>query len=106
MRCWIISILLVLMGSSYIHSQQASDKVSYEGQTVAVVDLVANPRISVDSLRPSTTVRPAQMRERGPRRGLSSRPSRVRSARLNPLSLSSVRASTLPSAVSVQLQPY
>ncbi len=52
MRCWIISILLVLMGSSYIHSQQASDKVSYEGQTVAVVDLVANPRISVDSLRP------------------------------------------------------
>ena len=52
MRCWIISILLVLMGSSYIHSQQASDKVSYEGQTVAVVDLVANPKISVDFLRP------------------------------------------------------
>jgi hypothetical protein len=52
MRCWIISILLVLMGSSYIHSQQASDKVSYEGQTVTVVDLVANPKISVDFLRP------------------------------------------------------
>jgi len=45
------------MGSSYIHSQQASDKVSYEGQTVAVVDLVANPRISVDSLRPVIELR-------------------------------------------------
>ena len=41
MRCWTISILVVLLGSSYIHSQQASDKVSYEGQTVAAVDLVA-----------------------------------------------------------------
>lgn len=52
MRYWTISILVVLLGSSYIHSQQASDKVSYEGQTVAAVDLVASPRISVDSLRP------------------------------------------------------
>jgi len=50
MRYWTISILVVSTSSSYIHSQQASDKISYEGQTVAVVDLV--PRISVDSLRP------------------------------------------------------
>jgi hypothetical protein len=49
---WTISILVVSTGSSYPRSQQASDKISYEGQTVAVVDLVANPRISVDSLRP------------------------------------------------------
>jgi hypothetical protein len=41
MRCWTISILVVLLGSSHIHSQRASDKVSYEGQTVAAVDLVA-----------------------------------------------------------------
>jgi outer membrane protein insertion porin family len=54
MRCWIISILLVLAGSSYIQCQQASqsNKVSYDGQKVAAVDLVANPKISVESLRP------------------------------------------------------
>jgi outer membrane protein insertion porin family len=54
MRCWIISTLVVLAGSSYVHSQQASqsNKVSYEGQKVAAVDLIANPKISIDSLRP------------------------------------------------------
>src|SRR5215469_9286552 len=52
MRCWLISILLVLTGSSYIQSQQASDKANFEGQTVAAVDLVANPTVSVESLRP------------------------------------------------------
>jgi outer membrane protein insertion porin family len=54
MRCWIISILLVLARSSYVQSQQASQsgKVSYEGQKVAAVDLVANPRLSIDSLQP------------------------------------------------------
>jgi len=53
MRCWIISILVVLAGSSYIQCQQASqsNKVSYDGQRVAAVDLVANPKISVESLR-------------------------------------------------------
>lgn len=54
MRCWIISILVVLAGASYVQCQQAggSNKVSYEGQKVAAVDLVANPKISVESLRP------------------------------------------------------
>src|SRR5215469_14251683 len=54
MRCWIISILVVLAGSSYVQPQQASqsNKVSYEGQKVAAVDLIANPKISIESLRP------------------------------------------------------
>src|SRR5215469_3773496 len=54
MRCWIISILVVLVGFSYAQSQQAgqSSKVSYEGQKVAVVDLIANPKISIESLQP------------------------------------------------------
>ncbi|HET6181246.1 MAG TPA: POTRA domain-containing protein [Candidatus Sulfotelmatobacter sp.] len=53
MRCWIISILVVLAGCLYAQCQQASqsNKVSYEGQNVATVDLVANPKISVESLR-------------------------------------------------------
>src|SRR5499433_1331263 len=53
MRCWMISMLLLFSGSSYIHSQQtrASDKVSFEGQKVAAVDLIANPRISLETLR-------------------------------------------------------
>src|SRR5215471_11185073 len=52
MRCWMISILLILTGSSDIQSQQASDKANYEGQTVAAVDLVADPRVPLDPLRP------------------------------------------------------
>src|SRR5215472_159431 len=54
MRCWIISILVVLAGSSYVQPQQASqsNKVSYEGQKVAAVDLIAYPKISIESLRP------------------------------------------------------
>ena len=54
MRCWIISIVMVLAGSSYVCSQQTGEtnKVSYEGQKVAAVDLVANPKVSVESLRP------------------------------------------------------
>lgn len=54
MRCWTISIVVVLTGVADVRRQQASEsnKVSYEGQKVAAVDLVANPRISVESLRP------------------------------------------------------
>jgi outer membrane protein insertion porin family len=54
MRCWLLTIAVVLMGLSTLESQQAipSNKVSYDGQKVGVVDLVANPKISVDSLRP------------------------------------------------------
>ena len=60
MRCWLISILLVLTGSSYIQSQQASDKANFEGQTVAAVDLVANPTVSVESLRPLVEQKPGE----------------------------------------------
>jgi hypothetical protein len=53
MRFWTISILVVFATTSYVECQQArqSNKVSYEGQKVAIVELVANPKISVDSLR-------------------------------------------------------
>lgn len=54
MRCWLLTIVVALMGLSTLESQQAtpSNKVSYDGQNVGAVDLVANPKISVDSLRP------------------------------------------------------
>src|SRR5882757_2634054 len=51
MRWWAFPILVALAGSSPLKCQESS-KVSYDGQRVAAVDLVANPRISVDSLRP------------------------------------------------------
>lgn len=54
MRCWIISMLVVLAGATYVQCQQASEssKVSYEGQRVAAVDLVADPKVTVESLQP------------------------------------------------------
>ena len=54
MRSWVILILVVFWWPSYTQCQQTSqsNKVSYEGQKVAAVELVANPKISVDSLRP------------------------------------------------------
>jgi outer membrane protein assembly factor BamA len=54
MRCWIISMLVVLGGSSCVHSQQVgqSSKVSYEGQKVGAVELIADPKISIESLQP------------------------------------------------------
>ena len=51
MRWWAFPILVALAGSSHLECQESS-KVSYDGQRVAAVDLVANPKISVDSLRP------------------------------------------------------
>jgi outer membrane protein assembly factor BamA len=53
MRSWVILILVVFGWSSYTQCQQTSqsNKVSYEGQKVAAVELVANPKISVESLR-------------------------------------------------------
>src|ERR1700682_6570118 len=51
MRWWTLPIFVALAGSSHLECQQSS-KVSYDGQRVAGVDLVANPKISVDSLRP------------------------------------------------------
>jgi len=54
MRSWVIPILVVFAWSSFTRSQQTSqsNKVSYEGQKVTAVELVANPKISVESLRP------------------------------------------------------
>ena len=54
MRSWAILILLVFGWPSYTRCQQTgqSNKVSYEGEKVAAVELVANPKISVESLRP------------------------------------------------------
>jgi outer membrane protein insertion porin family len=54
MRSWVIPILTVFAWPSYTQCQQTSqsNKVSYEGQKVAAVELVANPRISIESLRP------------------------------------------------------
>jgi len=54
MRTWLILILVAFGWPSYTRCQQASqnNKVSYEGQKVAAVELVANPKISVESLRP------------------------------------------------------
>jgi len=54
MRWWLTLIFVALTGWSSVYSQQAtpSNKVSYEGQKVAKVDLAANPKISVDSVRP------------------------------------------------------
>ncbi len=54
MRWWLFPIFVALAGLAHLECQQGtqSNKVSYEGQRVAAVDLVANPKISVDSLRP------------------------------------------------------
>jgi outer membrane protein insertion porin family len=52
MRWWVLPIFVASAGLSHLDCQQAQgSKVSYEGQRVAVVDLVANPKIPVDSLR-------------------------------------------------------
>jgi outer membrane protein insertion porin family len=54
MRHWIIPILIILARPPNGVCQQSSqgNKVSYEGQHVATVELVANPKISVESLQP------------------------------------------------------
>jgi outer membrane protein insertion porin family len=53
MRSWVILILVVFGWPSYTQCRQTSqsNKVSYEGQKVAAVELVANPKITVESLR-------------------------------------------------------
>jgi outer membrane protein insertion porin family len=54
MRSWLILILVIFGWPSYTQCQQTSqsNNVSYEGQKVAAVELVANPKIFVESLRP------------------------------------------------------
>jgi outer membrane protein insertion porin family len=57
MRWWALPIFVALAGSPHLECQQSS-KVSYDGQRVAAVDLVAGPKISVDSLRPLVQQKP------------------------------------------------
>jgi outer membrane protein insertion porin family len=54
MRSWVILILVVFGWPSYTQCQQPipSNEVPYEGQKVASVEMLANPKISVESLRP------------------------------------------------------
>src|ERR1700681_1588424 len=56
---WCLPIFVVLAGFSHLECQQSS-RVSYDGQRVAAVDLVANPKISVDSLRPLVQLKPEE----------------------------------------------
>jgi outer membrane protein insertion porin family len=53
MHRWIIPVLVAVALSPCSVSAQTShsNKVSYEGQPVATVELVANPKISIESLR-------------------------------------------------------
>jgi outer membrane protein insertion porin family len=54
MRSCVIVILVLFGWPSFTQCQQTSqsNKVSYEGQKIATVELVANPKISISSLRP------------------------------------------------------
>jgi len=62
MRWLVVSILVVLPGLAPCDAQQSaqSNKVSYEGQKVAAVDLVAHPTISVESLQPLVQQHPGE----------------------------------------------
>src|SRR4030095_12676877 len=52
MRSWVMLILAGLGWASHARCQQTSDQGAYEGQRVASVEIVANPKISVESLQP------------------------------------------------------
>src|ERR1700740_3494299 len=52
MRSWVMLILAGFGWPSHARCQQTSDQGAYEGQRVASVEIVANPKISVESLRP------------------------------------------------------
>ena len=62
MRGWIIPMLVISVWPSYSWCQQTaqSNKVSYEGQKVVAVELVANPKISVESLRSLVQQKPGE----------------------------------------------
>jgi outer membrane protein insertion porin family len=51
MRCWIF-IIIVVIATSRPSSAQQSSKVSYEGQRVGRVDVISNPYLPVDAVRP------------------------------------------------------
>ncbi|HXT23821.1 MAG TPA: POTRA domain-containing protein [Candidatus Eisenbacteria bacterium] len=52
MRSWVMLILAGFGWPSHAGCQQTSDPGAYEGQRVASVEIVANPKISVEFLRP------------------------------------------------------
>lgn len=57
-RCLaIVAFVLALSASS---PAQESSKVSYEGQRVAAVDVIANPKMSVDAVRPLVQLKPGE----------------------------------------------
>src|ERR1700730_18451808 len=60
MRWWTLPIFVAAAGFSHLECRQSS-KVSYDGQRVAAVDLVANPKIPVDSLRPLVQQKPDEV---------------------------------------------
>ena len=51
MRCWVMLILAGFGWPSHTRCQQTIDEVAYEGQRVASVEIVANPKIPVESWR-------------------------------------------------------
>jgi hypothetical protein len=52
MRGWLVTILALSISPLCTYPQDTlSGKVSYEGQKVDRIELVADPRISVDSFR-------------------------------------------------------
>src|SRR6476646_10824420 len=55
-RC--LAILAFVLALSASSPAQESSKVSYEGQRVATVDVIANPKMSVDAVRPLVQLKP------------------------------------------------
>jgi len=52
MRSWVMLILAGFGWPAHARCQQTRDQGAYEGQRVASVEIVANPKISVESLQP------------------------------------------------------
>src|SRR5215469_4223041 len=61
-RGWIIPILLIFAWPRYVQCQQTgqSNKVYFEGQKVVAIELVSNPKISIESLRPLMQQQPGE----------------------------------------------
>ena len=57
-RC--LAILAFVLALSASSPAQESSKVSYEGQRVATVDVIANPKMSVDAVRPLVQLKPGE----------------------------------------------
>jgi outer membrane protein assembly factor BamA len=64
MRWWLLSILVLGLALLHLYAQEQvnqSSKVSYEGQKIAALDLVANPKISTGSLWPLVEQKPGDL---------------------------------------------